>query len=231
MIVNIHNNFRRNAGMHCGIEDGLVFMDKLIWDTYLELKARDFATCYNITNNRAINLDIYDDFFGEVNPQVSGWNLAFGHDMSVENLIESWFKQADVYSCEWETCKPQNERCEDFLQLVWSEASRVGCSVNPSCIHDGESGIFLVCYYDKGWTPFKPPFQIGNKCSQCDNGYGFCEDGLCECKKSCHHPGIGVLHRETCTCACIFGMGHDCEGESYVDFLPALRQNIKRFAD
>ncbi|XP_077867327.1 GLIPR1-like protein 2 [Saccoglossus kowalevskii] len=149
------------------------------WDTELERSAKDFTTCDNIGNDSVIDLDRYDNFFGEVNPQQTGRNIVFGHDMSLEDLIGSWFKQWVAYNYNWQVCESQNERCEDFVQLVWSEATLVGCSANPSCVHDGVKGTFLVGYYDKGSTPFKPPFKLGQECSQCDSGYGFCEDGLC----------------------------------------------------
>ncbi|XP_077864063.1 cysteine-rich venom protein VAR5-like, partial [Saccoglossus kowalevskii] len=223
-LLEVHNSLRRTIGLQWGNGDFHISdMKKLEWDTELAKQASEFAICENVGNYRKVDLGSYDGFIDEAQPRETGRNIAFAVNTSIREIIEGWFNQREYYNYEWQSCKPLDKRCDDFIQLAWAEASRLGCSVNPSCVHDGIMGIFLVCIYDVGSTPFEQPFQLGPVCSKCGASAGFCEEGLCvndcmnsvscECLKTCNHPGVGegVLDVTTCTCQCNFGMGFDCE--------------------
>lgn len=46
-----------------------------------------------------------------------------------------------------------------------------------------------------------------------------------DCRKTCRRPliGRGTLNNNTCTCSCSFGMGPNCDGNSLIQYLCAIR--------
>lgn len=46
-----------------------------------------------------------------------------------------------------------------------------------------------------------------------------------DCRKTCLRPliGRGTLNNNTCTCSCSFGMGPNCDGNSLIQYLYAIR--------
>jgi hypothetical protein len=74
------------------------------------------------------------------------------------------------------------------------------------------------CHYgppgNKGVMPVgigRKPFRLGEPCTDCLTGFGWCDDGLCvECPdKNCDCPIVckncGVLDEENCVCKCAPG--------------------------
>ncbi|XP_033626417.1 GLIPR1-like protein 1 [Asterias rubens] len=235
MIVNTHNTLRRKVATRWA-DKGLAASDmrKMRWDEGLATDAASMATCESLSgvetgydymsSSTSLGGDSTAIFYDDLVSMGNGKNVAVSPYGNIRQMVEGWSSQETHFNYKFQMCA-SGQNCDAFLQMIWSKASSVGCSLNPYCVQDGVSVKLLVCLYDKAASIFDVPYSVGEVCSQCGSEAGFCERDLCVpschgrpseecgCLKTCHHPGIGegVIDEESCTCNCLYGLGSDCQ--------------------
>ncbi|XP_072013356.1 cysteine-rich venom protein-like [Amphiura filiformis] len=242
-IVDTHNALRRKMALRWPSRAMASNMKKMKWDLSLAIQATIEATCDKLDQYLASTSDSdytmtsptdsssfsspvsYNNDYVLDQPTI-GKTIAYTHNRNIKHMIQSWFIQKKNYKFHERICK-DGKSCDNFLQLAWAEADRVGCSYNAACTHQGKRVKFLVCLYNVPIIEGEDPYKVGRACTKCPSSTGFCEDGLCvptcrgstgkfcACKKRCHHHGIGKgkLNKDQCSCTCLTGMGPDCEEE------------------
>ncbi|XP_051873843.1 C-type lectin domain family 18 member A-like isoform X2 [Pristis pectinata] len=155
-----------------------------------------------------------------------GWNYHTTVDagVSVSNVIDLWFREAQNYHYHTGQCK-YNASCQHYTQLVWATSSKVGCGKHI-CVHDEQWTVIVVCAYSPGgnWEingRIIIPYKEGPSCSLCTSRMSGCfkswdhHGGLCEvprnpCRMSCSNRG--QLNVSSCRCECLPGFtGRYCQ--------------------
>ncbi|XP_025076286.1 uncharacterized protein LOC112553347 [Pomacea canaliculata] len=138
-------------------------------------------------------------------------------------IIKSWFDQVRVYNQTSNECRPWY-RCQRFRTMINALQHSIGCAKLENCNLPRRS-LVLLCLYSGGSTEgFDFDFRFGAACSKCEWPRAFCDNNLCascgsddpdlcDCRKTCLKEGVGVgiLHRQNCTCQCQYGLGPNCD--------------------
>ncbi|XP_021364444.1 uncharacterized protein LOC110457472 [Mizuhopecten yessoensis] len=99
--------------------------------------------------------------------------------------------------------------------IINANYDRVGCSLKRC----SSNRTLFGCLYRESTESFSsyPLYRPGKACTKCEGDSSFCENGLCDCRKTCHKPfiGSGELNNTTCQCKCQFGMGPNCDEECH----------------
>ena len=208
-ITDEHNNARR--------EEGASDMQLLVWDQDLADAAQEYVEsceCLNLCEhgfgfNTSGRYGYKDWFpFGKTDGERFGQNLFFGfldqNELSVKPVIE-WhgekiqyhygdrnFYSKELYGMKTEEYCEAGWQCGHYTTVTWSDTTHVGCGY-----HICQGMMNVNCHYgppgNKGVLPFRigrKPFRLGDPCTDCSNGHGWCNDGLCiDCpNKNCDCP-------------------------------------------
>ncbi|XP_013386768.1 GLIPR1-like protein 2 [Lingula anatina] len=87
-------------------------------------------------------------------------------------MISDWFLEGQYFTYSNHSC---SGHCDNYVQLVWDEASSVGCGWQ-NCSGQGQ-GRFFVCYYSSGANLSAAPYVAGPSCSLCSPNH--CSENLC----------------------------------------------------
>ncbi|XP_057779061.1 pathogenesis-related protein PRB1-3 [Salvia miltiorrhiza] len=139
--LNAHNDFRRSAGMPA-----------LTWDAKLAAVAQAWAE-----RRRG------DCNYRRHSSSPYGENIFFMkyREFSPRDVVQWWFSESKMYDSRQLRCRcaPEREGCEcgHFLNVVWRNTKKVGCSGIVYCNDQG--GVYIVCEYDppalmSGANPF-----------------------------------------------------------------------------
>jgi len=208
-LVELHNELRAR--------EGAADMELITWNNRLASQAAKWAaTC---TWGHGI-LTAEPDIKEKIGQNV--WAVE-GNTIAVTDGIHAFYDEKQ--ECEGKDLAV-NKDCENYIQLVWSTTRQVGCAVHrcEPLVGKGWNGMYLVCNYRPhgNWRGTRP-FIEGPPCSNCSNGAGWCQDGLCDntclapkancpwsaCAAQCRN--CAKLNKESCKCECAAGWhGPDC---------------------
>ncbi|XP_047960106.1 pathogenesis-related protein 1-like isoform X2 [Salvia hispanica] len=137
-----HNELRESAGM-----------PPLEWDAKLAASAHDWAEkrrgdCdYRMHSSSPYGENIFYMKYREFSPK---------------DVVQWWFSESKMYDSRQLRCRcaPEREGCEcgHFLNVVWRDTKRVGCSGNVYCNNQG--GVYIVCEYDPPALSAGNPFTL-----------------------------------------------------------------------
>ncbi|XP_064599467.1 C-type lectin domain family 18 member A-like isoform X2 [Liolophura sinensis] len=217
-ILDQHNRLRREyaSGRH-GVS--VANMKKLKWSSTLANRAGRLARCRNV--NRLLQLDR------------ANLNVALSTTANTSEMVNYWFSGIADFSPEFGACV-QKGICRFFSTMMSGANYRIGCAESSPCWTGTSNQKLFVCLYS-GRSLEHPIFRTGSPCSKCTGEASFCEAGLCvpcsmseelcDCRKTCGLVGVGsgYLDERTCTCACAYGMGPNCDEpcenpDQYVDW-------------
>ena len=170
-IVDAHNYYRRK------VQPGAADMKLMEWSDCLEQVAEDYlSTCPGPYHNADRTSDA-----NALACQPSGYvgeNLFWTSGNSITNVslpIEYWNSEHQYYDINSKSC---SFLCAHYTQVVWANTYKVGCA-KVSC-STGKGGTYLICNYSpSGNSPGKAPYKIGTSCSECAQGFDYCDQGLC----------------------------------------------------
>uniref|UniRef100_A0A5K3F4P2 SCP domain-containing protein n=1 Tax=Mesocestoides corti TaxID=53468 RepID=A0A5K3F4P2_MESCO len=91
---------------------------------------------------------------------------------SLKRIARIWYNESYDYDYDTNSCKRD---CEHYTRMVWSWTTLLGCAMNR-CDHlkpDWPKPVYLVsCAYKGSGSYYKGrPYQRGQSCSQCSEGY------------------------------------------------------------
>ncbi|XP_022344454.1 uncharacterized protein LOC111137314 [Crassostrea virginica] len=200
-ILQEHNRHRRDLAL--GLYGTKVSnMKKLTWSNALHRHASEILQCS--TENSALFQN--------------SLTVNFGHGASIHEIINDWFNQIQ-HLFPYEASCVESSPCSNILTMINAEHKSVGCSLKRC-----GGKVKLLCIYEGG-VEYPPVYKPGMPCTKCSDDAPFCDNGLCvacdsskeicDCKKTCYKPliGQGTLNNNTCTCACSYGMGPNCDEE------------------
>ncbi|KAH3768681.1 hypothetical protein DPMN_169900 [Dreissena polymorpha] len=209
-ILDVHNSLRRNfakgsEGAHAAN------MKALLWDDDLARQAR-------------IRLRLSCKFsnipFFEISDNDNCSNIARVSNGNVTRDILTWYSEIknNFYANEKPNgfCHPV-ENCSQATVVLNADFRYIGCSYKRRCTRT--TGSFYCIYKnDIDEPPVEPLGTVGQfyttgpPCTHCKHSTSFCDDGLCNCRKTCSSPhGHGILDRRTCSCMCHYGYGPNCD--------------------
>ncbi|EUB57620.1 Cysteine-rich secretory protein LCCL domain-containing [Echinococcus granulosus] len=93
------------------------------------------------------------------------------------SIIDQWGSQRSYY---YPDSGCPGHPCDAWWQVVWSNASQVGCSLKVC----GTKSIMVCIYNSRANNETDAPFKIGKACSACPYGYSKCEQGMCVAEKN-----------------------------------------------
>ncbi|KAJ8041461.1 Cysteine-rich secretory protein LCCL domain-containing 2 [Holothuria leucospilota] len=213
-LLRMHNRFRKEAPGPASN------MEKMKWDSNLEIMARRYAKKCRWEHGQVTNLSPYEHV---------GQNLAYGigREFTPFYLTRLWYKELLDYDVLTGYCTP-GKPCGHYTQLAWANTKYVGCEANfckslydPNRDRRIKNAVYLVCNYGPGGNyAGEAPYKIGAPCTECSSWSGKCENGLCsdcdlssefcECAIQCHNGG--TLDTTTCRCQCAPGWtGPECK--------------------
>ncbi|KAL1549460.1 pathogenesis-related protein PRB1-3-like [Salvia divinorum] len=137
-----HNELRMLAGM-----------PPLAWDAKLTASSHEWA------EKRREDCDYRNH---SSNPY--GENIFYMkyREFTPRDVVQWWFSESKMYDSRLLRCRcaPEREGCEcgHFLNVVWRDTKRVGCSGNVYCNNQG--GVYIVCEYDPPALSAGNPFTI-----------------------------------------------------------------------
>ncbi|ELT87988.1 hypothetical protein CAPTEDRAFT_196237 [Capitella teleta] len=202
-IVDRHNEIR------AGIPVNASNMEKMEWDDSLGSMAQEWAErCVYETGIPQRSNNPYKSP-GQL-MHISGES-----PISMLDAVKYWWDFQFAYKFDTHDCLIPG-RCADVRQLLWSDASIIGCGMAfcPSIDIDGivmENNTFMLCYYGpNGPVDDQNPYTLGDPCTNCNSGFGWCDNALCnDCKSQCEP--CGVLNEPICHCNCFPGWtGNNC---------------------
>ncbi|VDK21373.1 unnamed protein product [Taenia asiatica] len=88
------------------------------------------------------------------------------------SIIDQWGSQRSYY---YPDSGCPAHPCDSWWQVVWSNASQVGCSLKVC----GNKSVMVCIYNSRANNNTDAPFKIGKACSACPYGYSRCEQGMC----------------------------------------------------
>ncbi|KHN81531.1 Ancylostoma secreted protein [Toxocara canis] len=150
------------------------------WDCALEQSAQDWS-------DRCEFDPSYPDDFGEIYDEFDA-----APPMKVAKLaMKEWWRQLKEYDASSNPNMILNddvyEYAESWSQMVWGEATKIGCGIK-NCTHDGKEWSVITCHYDHGIWPLRPVFELGNGCSA-DSDCTTYADSTCDTSsKLCNSP-------------------------------------------
>ncbi|CAN8200155.1 unnamed protein product [Coccothraustes coccothraustes] len=160
IILDEHNKYRSQ------VSPSAKAMMKMTWDTDLELDAQKHAEkCEWGQNGGPGRLNLY----------------ATASTLDVKLAIEDWNGERKFYNLATSECVPE-QSCDNYVQVVWAETTRVGCGSNYCEKIDGmetENMHLLVCnYYPPSKMKEKKAYWEGPSCEMCPRGT-VCVNNLC----------------------------------------------------
>ncbi|XP_060069551.1 GLIPR1-like protein 1 [Ylistrum balloti] len=208
IILHTHNDFRRNFanGLYGSFAAN---MKKLDWSTDLQLEA-------------LLSLDCALAIAQPVGTFNTHTNIGMSADGNITNIIRPWMLESQHFVPQFQTCI-NIQQCKRFLTMVHARHRTIGCAFTDRCQIRNIHVNLLVCKYSGSEDAIVPFFKPGLPCTKCDEDNAFCEEGLCvpctgtpsecDCRKTCrkHNIGYGILNSTTCTCACSYGLGPNCD--------------------
>ncbi|CAC5413478.1 CLEC18 [Mytilus coruscus] len=207
--VAIHNRYRRilaNGAYNFYVAN----MNKLHLNESLQHKAEEMLNCELLNTEK------------DLVPEKM--NIGFSKDGSIASIIHKWFLEIQHFIPNFMTCL-DFDSCRRFMTMTNSQYTQIGCAFTQQCMVNNEKASVLVCFYDGGQSLVPPNLKRGSPCTKCSGREGFCDNGLCDCRKTCNKSGVGsgILNISTCTCSCQFGMGPNCDEpcknpEQYYDY-------------
>ena len=91
-------------------------------------------------------------------------------------VIDSWGAQSSDYTYP-SSCSSE---CLDYIQLIWSSTSLVGCAfLDLSANCPTGTGTLVICDFAEGSMPPTSPYTEGAACSACTAPLLSCNNGLC----------------------------------------------------
>ncbi|VDM16192.1 unnamed protein product [Hydatigera taeniaeformis] len=93
------------------------------------------------------------------------------------SIIDQWGSQRSHFNPD-SGCPTQP--CDSWWQVVWSNASQVGCSLKVC----GDKSVMVCIYNSRANNNTNAPFKIGKVCSACPYGYSRCEEEMCVADKN-----------------------------------------------
>ena len=105
-------------------------------------------------------------------------------ELDLEKAMAAWSENEKIYyTFATGDCK-DGEQCGHYTQIVWATSTEVGCAYYrcPYLTNTGYSNAaYLVCNYGPaGNYRGVQPYKVGPACTECSNGKGWCNDGLCD---------------------------------------------------
>ena len=179
-IVDVHNSFRRS------VKPGAANMKMMEWSDCLAQVAEDFLSkCSGFKHNyhrtseaKALGCEA-SAYVGENLFLTSASSLT-----DVTQPVTAWNNEDRYYDIYWKSC---SNVCGHYTQVVWENSYLVGCA-KVSCTV-GRKGTYFLCNYAPGGNYFgQAPYKIGTSCSECDQGFNVCNDGLCAA-----NPAIDIM--------------------------------------
>ncbi|XP_041316412.1 peptidase inhibitor 16 isoform X6 [Pyrgilauda ruficollis] len=161
IILDEHNKYRSQ------VSPPAKAMMKMTWDKELEADAQKHAEkCKWSQNGGPGRLNLF----------------ATPSTLDVKLAIEQWNAERKFYDLTTSTCVP-TQTCENYVQVVWAETTRIGCGSSYCEIIDGtetENVHLLVCnYYRPSNIKKKKPYWDGPSCVMCPMDT-VCVNNLCE---------------------------------------------------
>jgi len=203
--LDVHNEYRRKQ------ESSNMY--ELEWDDHLAIIAWRWAEHCNFTHGQ-INNDYGSDI---------GQNLYIKEgETNKYGGLYSWLYESAYYDYDTGACS--RPPCGHYTQANWGSSYRMGCAYSrcPKLYWPEQNKYLtdahnIVCHYwPAGNLVGAKPFKKGPACSECDNGKGWCKDGLCQsfcdkkgpgcaCSNNLNCSNCGETNSETCSCKCAKG--------------------------
>ncbi|XP_033744396.1 venom allergen 5-like isoform X2 [Pecten maximus] len=198
IILQTHNDFRRNFanGLYGSFAAN---MKKLDWSTDLQLQALLSLECALAITQPS----------GPFNTHT---NIGVSSKGNITNMMRSWMLESRYFNPQINSCN-NIQHCKNFLTMVHGQHRTVGCAFTDRCRFSNARVNLLVCKYGGSEDAMVPFFKPGLPCTKCNGDTSFCDHGLCDCRKTCNKPNIGVgsLDNITCSCSCSYGLGPNCD--------------------
>lgn len=173
-ILDLHNNYRR------WVSPPAANMQLMQWSSCLEEVAnRYLSTCPGFAHNQnrksdaqALGCEGSENSVGEN----LYWYSAYISNNSVP--VEAWYDEYRYYDIYSKYC---SYICGHYTQIIWADTNLVGCAkfdASYGCY--GDSGTYYICNYAPGGNYYsEAPYEIGDACSKCEEGFDYCVGGLC----------------------------------------------------
>lgn len=161
IILDEHNKYRSQ------VSPPAKAMMKMTWDTDLEVDAQKHAEkCKWGQNGGPGRLNLF----------------ATASTLDVKFAIEEWNRERKFYNLTTSECVPV-QSCDNYVQVVWAETSRVGCGSSYCEKIDGMERenmhhLLLCNYYRPSEIKKKKPYREGPSCELCPTGT-VCVNNLC----------------------------------------------------
>ena len=173
-ILGLHNNYRR------WVSPPAANMQLMRWSSCLEEVAnRYLSTCPGFAHNQNRNSDA-QALGCEASENNVGENLYWYSAYFTNNSVpvEAWYDEYQYYDIYSKSC---SYICGHYTQIVWADTNLVGCAkfvATDNC--NGDSGTYFICNYAPGGNYYsKAPYEIGDACSKCEEGFDYCIGGVC----------------------------------------------------
>uniref|UniRef100_A0A8C9NII9 SCP domain-containing protein n=1 Tax=Serinus canaria TaxID=9135 RepID=A0A8C9NII9_SERCA len=160
IILDEHNKYRSQ------VSPPAKAMMKMTWDTDLEVDAQKQAEkCKWGQNGGPGRLNLF----------------ATASTLDVKLAIEEWNRERKFYNLTTSECVPV-QSCDNYIQVVWAETTRIGCGSNYCEKIDGmereNMHHLLVCNYYRPEINEKKPYMEGPSCEMCPMDT-VCVNNLC----------------------------------------------------
>ncbi|BHF61648.1 hypothetical protein SprV_0100462300 [Sparganum proliferum] len=79
-------------------------------------------------------------------------------ESAVKDIVQSWFNETANYTYTGNECHGE---CKHYIQMMWANASQVGCAVKYcDGIVRNRRAFYLACQYDKKATRERTPYTL-----------------------------------------------------------------------
>ncbi|XP_033114454.1 C-type lectin domain family 18 member C-like isoform X2 [Anneissia japonica] len=222
-ILEGHNNGRRS------VDPEASNMNIVAWDDELYSAAQASTdTChYTITTSTD---------FERSRKVVQFAGITQAESFRLSMYVSILFALGDHYTYATKECSVPVDYCNVYKLLAWAEMTKMGCAQTfCSVLYDTQNAMnrtdiwYFKCNYEEiGRYDTLDSYLVGEQCTECSSGSGWCNTGLCDatctssnescsCELNSDCSFHGSVDNSTCRCACDSGYsGDDCEIESRI---------------
>lgn len=149
-----------------------------VWDDELEMIALQNSAKCKMEYDHCHRTKRFE-FVGQNLYAIWGYPKFLSVEDAVRSSIEAWYDEHKLIAgvvCinEFGNAKCQSDKIRHFTQMIWDDASHIGCAVVKTA-----STYYITCNYSYGNMVNRPVYKVGRTGSKCISGLNLRYPGLC----------------------------------------------------